>query len=101
LDSRIDLFGGTEEQHASSDCNDVTESQNPKLAILAIHSSPIGALQISKHQVIVVFLDLAVKAADTLVVKLDRVPFFATDRDWGFEVCVNSSTICTLDDTER
>ena len=40
-----------------------------------------------------VFLDLDVIPADTLVVELDRVPLFAADRDRRLQLFENAATV--------
>jgi hypothetical protein len=77
-----DLIVGAKQQHTSAQKDDVAEAEDAKLAILTIHSSSIGALEIGKDKVVIVLLDLAMESTDSLVVELNGVPFLATDCDW-------------------
>ena len=49
----------------------------PELDILAVDLGAVGALQIGEHDLVLIGLDLDVKATDALVVELDRVAFLA------------------------
>lgn len=100
LDSIGDLVMRSEQEHTSTDEDEVAESKNSKLAVLAVHPRAVGALQIGEHKMIVVFLDLAMEAADAFVVQLDGISFFAPNRDGGLEICEYSPTICPLDNAK-
>ncbi len=65
------------QKDTSADGDDITISQDPKLAILSIDPRPVGAIQVGQNQDIVIFLNFHMKSADALVVQLNRISFFA------------------------
>ncbi len=56
-------------------------TQNLELAFAAVDFRSIRTVQICEHQTIIVSLDLEVTAAHSFVIKLNRISFFATNRE--------------------
>jgi hypothetical protein len=70
------------------------------LAGLSVDLGPIGAFQIGKYQMLVIKEDFAVVATDAFIVKLDGVPFFASDRDRGSQIAEDFPTVSPLHDAK-
>ena len=74
-----DLFARAEQQHRAAEADDVAVAQDAQLDVFAVDLGAVGAFQIGDDDLVLIFLDLDVKAADALVVELQRVAFFAAD----------------------
>ena len=96
--SRGDLFPFAVDQRGPADMDHVAVPQDPQLNLFAVDPRPIGASQIGEHDVLLVILYLDVEATDPLVVQLDRVAFFATDRHRRQNVLVHMTAIGAIDD---
>ena len=88
-----DLVARAEQQHRSADRDHVAEPQNAKLDVFAVDLGAVGAFQIGEHELLVIFLNLDVVAADAFVVELDGVAFFAADGDWRHEIGEDAPSI--------
>jgi hypothetical protein len=53
----------------------------------------VGALEVRDHDLVLIFLDLDVEAADALVVELERVSLFAADGDRRGQLVIDTAAI--------
>ena len=51
------------------------------MSVLAVDTSAVGAFQIGQNQLLLIFLDLDMKATDALIVELNRIAFLAANRN--------------------
>ena len=73
------LFARPDHNHRAAHGNHVARPDEAEMDALAVDLGAVGALQVGKDQLAVVFLDLQMEAADPLVVELDGIAFLAAD----------------------
>ena len=73
------LLARAEYQQRSAQGDHVARAEHPNLHALAVDLRAVGALQVGQHDLVLVFLDLQVEAADPFVVELEGVAFLAAD----------------------
>ncbi len=88
-----DFIARAEEENGAAERNGIAHTEDPQLDRFAIDLGSIGALQIGKHQAIVVILDLEVESANAFIVQLNRITLFAPDRNGGIQIIVNPTTV--------
>jgi hypothetical protein len=96
LQAICDLFAIAEKQNRTPNCDDVAEAKQSELAILTIDLGAVGAIQIGEDQAIVILLDLQMATADALIIELNGITFFSTNRNGRAKVGKYSTTICAL-----
>src|SRR4029079_1967932 len=82
-----------EQQHAAPQADHVTIAKDAKLDVFAVDLGAVGAFQIRDDDLVLVFLNLDVEAADPLVVELDAVPFFASDGYRRGKIVVDAAAV--------
>ena len=96
-----DLLLRSVQQHRAADGDHVAVAQDPQMRVVAVDLGAVGAVEIGKHDLVLIFLDLEMEAADTLVGELDVVPFLAADRDRSGDVVVQPPAVGAVQDANR
>jgi hypothetical protein len=80
---RSDLLLIAKKQDASTYKNQIAEAKDSQLAVLTVDFGAVGAFQIGQNKVLVVEKYFAMVTADAFVIELNRISFFAADRNRG------------------
>lgn len=71
------------------------------MRVLAVDARAVSALQIGKDKFLLIVLDLDVKAADPLVIELDRVALFTTNRDGRLKILEDLPAVGPVQNSQR
>ena len=76
-------------------------AKNFELTLITVDFSAIGTVEVRQNKAIVIALDLKMAAADSLIIELNRVPFFAANGHRRGQVVINSPAVGPVENSQR
>ena len=95
-----DLVTGPEENEGAADVDHITEPQNAQMCLFAVDFGPVGTFEVGEDHFFVIFLQFDMESADSVVVELNRISFFAADGNRGGNIFEHTAPVGAINNTE-